>query len=73
MAGGNFMGRLMSYVINELLVNSLANSHAFQRFAVRTSKKIENISKIAQEKKVDMSEQLKDFSKKVEENLKNRQ
>ncbi|CDP06463.1 unnamed protein product [Coffea canephora] len=42
--GGNFIHRVMSYVANELIVNGLANSPAFQRFAVRTSKRIENVS-----------------------------
>ncbi|KAF1883855.1 hypothetical protein Lal_00038347 [Lupinus albus] len=42
--GGNFVHRVLSYVVNELVVNGLANNPAFQRFAVRTSKKIEDIS-----------------------------
>ncbi|KAH9608901.1 hypothetical protein KSS87_022285 [Heliosperma pusillum] len=68
MAGGNLMQKVMSYVVNELLVNSLANSRSFQKFAVRTSKKIEDLSKTVGEKK----EVLKDFSKNFQENLKNR-
>jgi len=32
----SFVGRLANYVLNEFLVNALANSKSFQRFAVRT-------------------------------------
>jgi hypothetical protein len=32
----SFMGRLANYVLNEFLVNALANSKTFQRFAVKT-------------------------------------
>ncbi|CAL9138957.1 unnamed protein product, partial [Musa acuminata var. zebrina] len=44
MAGGNFLGRVISYVVNEVVVEGLANNRAFQRFAVRTSKAIEDVS-----------------------------
>lgn len=63
MAGGNFMHRVVSYLVNEVLVNSLANSRAFQRFAVRTSKQIEDLSNKAAQKKQELSEQMKDLSK----------
>ncbi|KAH0752534.1 hypothetical protein KY290_005572 [Solanum tuberosum] len=45
--GGNFLQRVISYVANELIVNGLANNQSFQRFAVRTSKRIDDISKMA--------------------------
>nr|GMC79124.1 hypothetical protein DM860_002790 [Ipomoea batatas]GMC79126.1 hypothetical protein DM860_002790 [Ipomoea batatas]GMC88442.1 hypothetical protein DM860_002790 [Ipomoea batatas]GMC90113.1 hypothetical protein DM860_002790 [Ipomoea batatas] len=65
MAGGsNFLQRVLSYVINEFVVNGLANSPRFQRFAVRTSKTIEEVSKLAEEKKKEIAEQIKDASKK---------
>ncbi|EEF30268.1 uncharacterized protein LOC8286333 [Ricinus communis] len=66
MAGGNFMHRVISYVVNEVLVNGLANSPAFQRFAVRTSRRIEDISNIAEKKKRELAEQLKDISKNMD-------
>ncbi|KAH7514648.1 hypothetical protein FEM48_Zijuj11G0111700 [Ziziphus jujuba var. spinosa] len=84
MAGGNFMHRVVSYLMNEVLVNSLANRYtlplfhvpcsllvyiffrAFQRFAVRTSKRIEDISSIAEKKKQQLSEQMKDLAKNFE-------
>ncbi|KAA8517773.1 hypothetical protein F0562_015266 [Nyssa sinensis] len=64
--GGNFMHRVISYVVNELVVNGLANSPAFQRFAVRTSKRIEDISSKAAQKKQELAEQMKDLSKNLE-------
>ncbi|KAG6596336.1 hypothetical protein SDJN02_09065 [Cucurbita argyrosperma subsp. argyrosperma] len=66
MAGGNFMHRVVSYLVNEVLVNSLANSRSFQRFAVRTSKQIEDISTKAAQKKQELAEQMKDLSKNFE-------
>ncbi|CAL0304426.1 unnamed protein product [Lupinus luteus] len=62
--GGNFVHRVLSYVVNELVVNGLANNPAFQRFAVRTSKKIEDISVKAVRTKQEIAEQLKDMTKK---------
>ncbi|KAE9591985.1 hypothetical protein Lalb_Chr19g0124461 [Lupinus albus] len=62
--GGNFVHRVLSYVVNELVVNGLANNPAFQRFAVRTSKKIEDISVKAVRTKQEIAEQLKDITKK---------
>jgi len=32
----SFVNKLMSYVFNEVMVNALANSRAFQRFAVKS-------------------------------------
>ncbi|XXG85877.1 hypothetical protein AAC387_Pa11g0885 [Persea americana] len=65
MAGG-FMNRILYYVINEVVVNGLANSPTFQRFAVRTSKTIEDISTKALEKRRELAEQMKDLSKNFE-------
>ncbi|KAF7845340.1 Phycobilisome rod-core linker polypeptide CpcG2 like [Senna tora] len=62
--GGNFLHRVISYVVNELVVNGLANSPSFQRFAVKTSKRIEDISSKATQTKQQLAEQLKDISKK---------
>ncbi|XP_068668914.1 uncharacterized protein [Aristolochia californica] len=63
MAGGGFVHRVLSYVINELVVNGLANSPTFQRFAVRTSKRIEDVSSLAARKKEEIAEHVKDMSK----------
>ncbi|CAA0827487.1 Unknown protein [Striga hermonthica] len=61
--GGNFIHRVIYYLANELIVNGLANSPRFQRFAVRTSKKMDELSDIAAQKKKDLAEQVKDVSK----------
>ena len=67
MAGGaNFVQRVLSYVVNEVVINGLANSPAFQRFAVRTSKRIEDISNKAVQKRQELAEQIKDISKNME-------
>ncbi|KAJ0087914.1 hypothetical protein Patl1_31363 [Pistacia atlantica] len=39
---------------------------AFQRFAVRTSRRIEDISSKAVQKRQELAEQMKDFSKNFE-------
>ncbi|CAA2966789.1 Hypothetical predicted protein [Olea europaea subsp. europaea] len=64
--GGNFLHRVVSYVANELIVNGLANSPTFQRFAVRTSKRIEDLSNMAAQKRKDIVDQVKDASKNFE-------
>ncbi|KAL8509122.1 hypothetical protein ACS0TY_016350 [Phlomoides rotata] len=65
--GGNFIHRVLSYVANEVIVNGLANSPKFQRFAVRTSRKMDELSDIAAQKKKELAEQLKDASKNFEQ------
>ncbi|KAL8152598.1 hypothetical protein V2J09_010358 [Rumex salicifolius] len=67
MAGGNFLHRVITYVANELVVNGLANSPSFQRFAVRTSRKIEDISKMAAKTKQEVSEKVKDATSDMHE------
>ncbi|CAI0539607.1 unnamed protein product [Linum tenue] len=67
MAGGNFMHRVFSYVVNELIVNSLANSPSFQRFAVRTSKRLEDVSSLAGKTKQELAERMRN----VTDNFKN--
>uniref|UniRef100_F6HRG4 Uncharacterized protein n=1 Tax=Vitis vinifera TaxID=29760 RepID=F6HRG4_VITVI len=66
MARGNFMHKVISYVVNEVLVNSLANSPAFQRFSVRTSRRMEDISNKAAQKRQELAEQVKELSKNFE-------
>ncbi|KAL5721006.1 AMP deaminase [Ranunculus cassubicifolius] len=63
MAGGGFMARVLHYVINEALVNGLANSPTFQRFAVRTSKRIENVTNIVAKSKDKLAEQMEEMAK----------
>ncbi|XP_009623094.1 uncharacterized protein [Nicotiana tomentosiformis] len=64
--GGNFLHRVISYVANELIVNGLANSPAFQRFAVRSSKRMEDLSKMAQQKRQEIANKVEDVSKNFE-------
>lgn len=41
----SFVNRLVSYVVNELAVNALANSRTFQRFAVRSDALVREAAK----------------------------
>lgn len=66
MAGGNFMNRVLSYLVNELLVEKLSNSPSFQRFAVRTSRTLEDLSTKGIQMRFEVSERLKDLSRKIE-------
>nr|GMC93792.1 UvrABC system C [Ipomoea batatas] len=67
MSGGKFfLQRVLNYVINEFVVDRLANSHSFQRFAVRTSRTLDEVSKLAEQKKREIAEQIKDASKNFE-------
>ncbi|ERN05299.1 uncharacterized protein LOC18433473 [Amborella trichopoda] len=67
MAGGcAFLNRLISYVVNEVVVRGLANSPTFQRFAVRTSKTIEDVSAKAIQKRLQFEEQMRELSKSFE-------
>jgi hypothetical protein len=40
-----FVQRLANYVANEVIIKGLANSRTFQRFAVRTNKQYNDLSK----------------------------
>ncbi|KAI3666932.1 hypothetical protein L6452_41973 [Arctium lappa] len=66
MAGGNFVHRVVSYLVNEVLVEGLANSRTFQRFAVKTSKSMEEISSMAAKKRQEIAEQVKEMSRNFE-------
>ncbi|XP_020697293.1 uncharacterized protein LOC110110253 [Dendrobium catenatum] len=63
MAGGNFLGRIIGYVVNELVVEGLANNPTFQRFAVRTSKTLQDLSIKAEQTKQEVAEQIKEASR----------
>ncbi|KMZ72645.1 hypothetical protein ZOSMA_160G00190 [Zostera marina] len=63
MAGGNFLARAISYVVNEIVVEGLANNHSFQRFAVRTSKALEEVSTKVVQAKQEIAQQVKDMNK----------
>lgn len=66
----SFFGRVMSYVFNEVLVNSLANSKTFQRFAVRSSAWMEELNAKGGEHKERLSSQASEFAKTFRDELK---
>ncbi|KAL4422841.1 hypothetical protein ABPG75_009038 [Micractinium tetrahymenae] len=51
-----FFQRVMSYLLNEVLVNGLANSRTFQRFAIRTNSMMEEAAKKTAEHKEKLGE-----------------
>ncbi|PIA59478.1 hypothetical protein AQUCO_00400395v1 [Aquilegia coerulea] len=61
MAGGNLIARIFSYAINEVLVQGLANNHSFQRFAVRTSKKLEEAAQMAAKTRQGLNEKTREI------------
>ncbi|CAA7402261.1 unnamed protein product [Spirodela intermedia] len=58
-AGGNLFGRAISYVVNEIIVEGLANNQSFQRFAVKTSRTLEELSVKAEQSKRQVMEHVK--------------
>ncbi|WVZ86342.1 hypothetical protein U9M48_033140 [Paspalum notatum var. saurae] len=60
MAGGNLFGRALSYVVNEFIVEGLANNRAFQRLAVKTNRTLESVKSKAKEVTEELSEQIKE-------------
>ncbi|CAM6122547.1 unnamed protein product [Calypogeia fissa] len=60
--GGNFVARVLQYVVNELLVDRLANNRSFQQFAVRSSKTLEDLAQMGAEKKAQIAEEVKEFT-----------
>lgn len=47
MGPGSLFGRVLQWLANEVIVKSLANNPAFQRFAVRSSQQAKEITKTA--------------------------
>ncbi|GMH33719.1 hypothetical protein BSKO_01553 [Bryopsis sp. KO-2023] len=39
----SFFSRILNHVVNEVLVNSLANSRIFQRFAIRSNEAMKEV------------------------------
>lgn len=67
--GGNFLARVMQYVVNEFVVDRLANNQSFQRFAVRSSRTLEDLAQKGAEKKAELAAQLKVFSEDLTDGL----
>lgn len=61
----------MHYVINEVLVDTLANSKAFQRFAVRSNAYFSEVSKKGVEGREGFTDKSQEFLKALREELRN--
>ncbi|EFN51259.1 hypothetical protein CHLNCDRAFT_141167 [Chlorella variabilis] len=64
-----FFQRVMSYLLNEVLVNGLANSRTFQRFAIRSSSLVEEAAKKTAEHKQQLGEHGSTFFKVFREEM----
>jgi len=49
MSFNQFIQRVVNYVANEVIIKGLANSRTFQRFAVRTDKSLQDLTKASSE------------------------
>lgn len=64
-----FFQRVMNYVFNELLVNTLANSRSFQRFAIKTDAVLKDLAEKGATHKTTMQEQAQNFQKVFQQEL----
>eukprot|EP00891_Asterochloris_glomerata_P009790 jgi/Astpho2/9790/Aster-03763 len=65
----SFFQRVFGYIFNEVLVNSLANSRTFQRFAIRSTHMIEELTKKGVDKQGQIGDKAAEFSKTFREEL----
>jgi len=66
---GNFLARVVQYVVNELVVDRLANNISFQRFAVMSSKAIEDVAQKGLQAREELTHQLKVYSESFKEEI----
>ncbi|CAM6028989.1 unnamed protein product [Sphagnum balticum] len=66
---GNFLARVVQYVMNELVVDRLANNASFQRFAVMSSKAIEDVAQKGLQAREELTHQLKVYSESFKEEI----
>ncbi|CAK9201285.1 unnamed protein product [Sphagnum troendelagicum] len=66
---GNFVARVVQYVVNELVVDRLANNASFQRFAVMSSKAIEDVAQKGLQAREELTHQLKVYSESFKEEI----
>ena len=65
-----FFFRMVNYVVNEVLVEALSNSRAFQRFALRTDKTIQEAAVELAKKRAEAGVKLERHMEEMRENLK---
>ncbi|GAQ91370.1 hypothetical protein KFL_007740030 [Klebsormidium nitens] len=69
MAGGNFFARVVQYVANELIVERLSNHPSFQRWAIRTSKQMEELSKKSADYQQQIAEQARTYAEALKDEV----
>jgi len=60
---------VVQYVVNELVVDRLANNASFQRFAVMSSKAIEDVAQKGLQAREELTHQLKVYSESFKEEI----
>ncbi|TDH71650.1 hypothetical protein CCR75_001048 [Bremia lactucae] len=63
----SFFQRLVSYVVNDVAVKSLSNSHTFQRFALKTHYHVEDAKNLASTSANVLKSSLENYAPKVKE------
>eukprot|EP00884_Botryococcus_braunii_P007396 jgi/Botrbrau1/16658/Bobra.0068s0074.1 len=64
-----FFSRIINYVVNQVLVDGLANNPTFQRFAIKSNAQLEQLAKQAAEQKAKLGEQTSSFIKVFQEEV----
>ncbi|BDA47723.1 hypothetical protein COCOBI_10-5740 [Coccomyxa sp. Obi] len=66
----SFFARVLNHLVNEVLVQGLANNRTFQQFAVRSNAWIAEVAKKSAEKQNQIAEQAQNFHKTFREEMK---
>ncbi|KAK9905648.1 hypothetical protein WJX75_003868 [Coccomyxa subellipsoidea] len=66
----SFFARVLNHLVNEVLVQGLANNRMFQQFAVRSNAWMTEVAKKSADKQTQISEQAQNFHKAFREEVK---
>jgi hypothetical protein len=65
----SFFGKVLNHLFNTVLVETLANSRTFQRFAVRINEVLTEMSKKGTERQQQLQQQAQEFTKTFREEM----
>ncbi|CAK0783099.1 hypothetical protein CVIRNUC_006294 [Coccomyxa viridis] len=66
----SFFARVLNHLVNEVLVNGLANNRTFQQLAVRSNAWVADIAKKSAEHQKKIGQQAQDFQKTFRDEMK---
>ncbi|EIE23792.1 hypothetical protein COCSUDRAFT_63314 [Coccomyxa subellipsoidea C-169] len=66
----SFFARVFNHLVNEVLVQGLANNRVFQKFAVRSNAWMTELAKKSADKQTQIAEQAQNFHKTFREEMK---